>query len=162
VAYDIYPVDLSDGPENITAEICDLNDRLRLSRDEEPFDFIHSRCVGGGIKKRRWDTYLGDLRSMLRPGGFVQLAEYYLNFQSDNGMLQRDAGLSRWWSKYAEVIENDFDRDPRIGRKLEDKLRAQRFRHVRSRQYRIPIAAWPEGESPILLAVRWVGRGDLP
>ncbi|KIW06128.1 uncharacterized protein PV09_03293 [Verruconis gallopava] len=146
VAYDIHPVDhLSDGPENLTAEICDLNERLMLSRDEEPFDFIHSRCVGGGIRKSRWDSYIRDLRAMLRPGGYVQLAEYYLLFQSDNGKLDTtNPGLYRWSQMYFRVMESYYDRDPRIGRKLADKLRSQRFRHVRSKQYKIPIGPWHE------------------
>lgn len=84
---------------------------------------------------------------MLRPGGYVQLAEYYLNFQSDNGRLHPvNHCLGRWSQMFLRVMDDHLDRDPRIGRKLADKLRAQRFRHVRSRQYHIPIAAWHDGE----------------
>jgi hypothetical protein len=147
MAYDIYPVDLSDGPENITAQICDLNDRIRLSDGEEPFDFIHSRCVSAGIKKNRWDSYIRDLKYLLRPGGWVQLAEYYLNFQSDNGrLIENQHCLRRWSQMYLKVMDEHLDRDPRIGRKLADKLRNQRFRHVRSKQIQIPIGSWHTGK----------------
>jgi hypothetical protein len=47
---------------------------------------------------------------------------------------------------YLKVMDEHLDRDPRVGRKLADKLRSQRFRHVRSRQYQIPIGAWHDGE----------------
>jgi hypothetical protein len=147
----MYPVELEleDGPDNISIEIVDLNHRLGLREGEAPFDFIHSRCLNGGIKKNRWDSYIRDLRSMLRRDGWIQLAEYYLNFQSSNGSLTEDHGLRKWSAMYLQVMDNFFNHDPRVGPRLADKLRAQRFRHVRSAQYNIPIAAWAEGDDAV-------------
>ena len=43
--------------------------------------------VSGGIHASRWRSYLLDIFRVLRPGGWCQMVEIYLNAQSDNGSL---------------------------------------------------------------------------
>jgi hypothetical protein len=35
----------------------------------------------------RWESYLRDIFRVIRPGGWCQMVELYLNCQSDNGKL---------------------------------------------------------------------------
>ena len=89
---------------------------------------------------------------MLRPGGYLQVAEYNLNFQSDSGLLDSRSWLSHWNSVYNHVMQQTFSRDPMIGRQLESKLIAQGFRSVHAEMYRLPIGAWGQSKCTIPLA----------
>ena len=65
---------------------------LRNCRFEFPsdhFDLVHSQMMAGGINANRWRGYLGDIFRVLRPGGWCQMVELYLNAQSDNGSLEQ-------------------------------------------------------------------------
>lgn len=46
---------------------------------------------------------------------------------------------------YKATMETTFRKDVSIGSKLEQKLRAQSFRNVAARTYRIPFGSW-EGD----------------
>lgn len=139
---------MDDVSGRIDTEVRNLNNRLRV-RESEKFDFIHSRCVAAGIRANRWNGYIRDLRDMLRPGGYLQVAEYNLNFNSDTGLLDRGSPLSHWNDVYNHVMQQTFSRDPMIGRQLESKLIAQGFRGVHAEMHRLPIGAWGQSKCTI-------------
>lgn len=58
---DIYPIELSDIPQNITLECDDLNKTLTELYPSNEFDVIQSRLLGPGIHKDRWATYVQEL-----------------------------------------------------------------------------------------------------
>lgn len=43
--------------------------------------------LAGGIDASRWQSYVADIFRVLKPGGWCQMVELYLNAQSDNGTL---------------------------------------------------------------------------
>jgi ubiquinone/menaquinone biosynthesis C-methylase UbiE len=43
--------------------------------------------VAGGIHINMWTQYLREIFRVVRPGGWAQMVEVYLNVQSDNGTL---------------------------------------------------------------------------
>lgn len=71
------------------------------------------------------------------------MSEYYFNFQSDSGSLTEDHALYKWGSQYR--IATETNRDPRIGGKLKDLLRASGLVSVRSKYIAIPIGGWSHG-----------------
>jgi hypothetical protein len=99
--------------------------------------------VGPGIHKDRWNTYIRELKRLLKHGGWLQCAEYYYNVQSDSGRLTENQELYRWGQGYRAAMERD--RDPRVGRTLGDKLRHAGFTDVNTRSFHIPIGDWPTG-----------------
>lgn len=146
-AVDVYPMLIADQPENLTLCGYNLNDRLN---DPEVFqarayDLIHSRCIGAGIKSNRWPSYILDMRLLLRPNGWVQVIEYYLNIQSSSGRLTDQSAVRRWWLAYAEAMSR-MNRDPRIGQQLQRLFTDARFGEVRVDTIQLPIGDWETGK----------------
>jgi SAM-dependent methyltransferase len=66
---------------------------------ENSFDYIHSRCMLGSI--RDWDKLLQQAFSCLRPGGYIELAEFrFFNVTSDDNTYTDKSSL---W-KYYELV----------------------------------------------------------
>ena len=138
---------VTDQPENLNLCGYNLNDRLN---DPEVFqarayDLIHSRCIGAGIKSNRWSSYIRDMKLLLRPNGWVQIVEYYLNIQSSSGRLTDRSAVRRWWLAYAEAM-NGMNRDPRIGTRLQHLFTEARFGDVRVETIQLPIGDWDTGK----------------
>jgi hypothetical protein len=134
---------VDEDPENLELTIYDLNEPLTDEYEVNSYDLIHSRFIGPGIHKNRWPSYVRDLRRLLKPGGWLQMVEYYLNIQSDNGRLTEAHALSRWYTKYAETMQRD--RDPRIGRQLEQHMRNAGLKDVTVKKFDLHIGPWSRG-----------------
>ena len=61
--------------------------------DEGKFDFIHSRMLNGGIKAEQWDGYVEDIFRILKPGGWVQMAETNMITWDDDSVPEGSAYL---------------------------------------------------------------------
>jgi hypothetical protein len=116
----------------------------------EQFDLINCRFLSEGINRDRWPTLIGELRLLLKPGGWLQMVELELRFQSDNGPLgqSNNEPLYVWGEVYRRQMEQ-ANKDPRIGSKLIQYLRRQGFEHVLSRTVRLQIGDWNQGQSSI-------------
>ncbi|CAI6337058.1 unnamed protein product [Periconia digitata] len=145
---DIFTPNLPEQPENLELSGYNLNDRLNDAGlfERNAYDLIHSRFVGPGIKSNRWESYIQDMRRLLKPGGWVQMMEYYPNIQSDSGLLSDQSALTRWWTTYANAMERS-NRDPRIGQRLQPLLTGAGLRNVHGARISLPIGAWPSGIS---------------
>lgn len=140
---DIFPLRVVDQPENLTLCGYNLNDRLRDPDvfQARAYDLVHSRFLCPGIKSNRWPSYIGDIKLLLRPGGWLQMVEYYPLIQSDSGRLTEQAAVRRWWLAY-ESSMGRLDRDPRIGRRLQQFMIEKGYRDVTVDIERLPIGAW--------------------
>lgn len=154
-AIDIFPMLVVDQPENLTLFGYNLNDRLRDPEvfQSRAYDLIHSRFVSQGIRASRWPSYMSDMRLLLRPGGWVQIMEYLPIIQSDSGRLSEEAAIRRWW-QYYEGSMRRLNRDPRIGRRLQQILTEKGFRDVQVDVERLPIGSWHPGQSICIFATR--------
>ncbi|KAH3915432.1 hypothetical protein HBI56_166380 [Parastagonospora nodorum] len=142
-AIDIFPMGLPDQPDNLELFSYNLNDRLNDPEvfETRPYDLIHSRFVSPGIKKNRWASYIRDMRVLLRPGGWVQVAEYHLHIQSNSGRLTERSAVYRWWQGYARSM-TDLQRDPRVAPRLQELVAAAGLRDVQTDYKRLPIGGW--------------------
>ncbi|KAH7359517.1 S-adenosyl-L-methionine-dependent methyltransferase [Pyrenochaeta sp. MPI-SDFR-AT-0127] len=140
---DIFPMLVADQPDNLTLCGYNLNDRLRDPDvfQSRAYDLIHSRFVSQGVNSNRWASYIQDMRLLLRPGGWVQIVEYYPLVQSDSGRLTDQAAVRRWWLSY-EASMRRLNRDPRIGRRLKDLLMQSGYRDVAVEIEHLPIGSW--------------------
>ncbi|KAF2469693.1 S-adenosyl-L-methionine-dependent methyltransferase [Lindgomyces ingoldianus] len=140
---DIYPVLISDQPDNLYLYGFNLNDRLNDPEvfERNAYNLIHSRFVAPGIKKNRWRSYIRDMKALMRPGGWLQMAEYYLNIQSGSGRLSSNSALRRWWEAYSRALE-DSNRNPRVGQKLQEYMTEAGLRDVGGTVLHLPIGAW--------------------
>ncbi|KAF2733005.1 S-adenosyl-L-methionine-dependent methyltransferase [Polyplosphaeria fusca] len=141
---DIYPILITDQPENLILYGYNLNDRLNDPEvfQRNAYDLIHSRFVGPGIKKNRWASYVRDMKPLLRPNGWLQMVEYYPNIQSDSGRLSPQSALTRWFQAYARAMEDYSDRNPRVGQRLQQYMLDAGLRDVGGTAINLPIGAW--------------------
>ncbi|KAF1946879.1 hypothetical protein EJ02DRAFT_418224 [Clathrospora elynae] len=142
-ALDIFPTRVTDQPDNLDLVGYNLNDKLRDLEvfRSRPYNLIHSRFVCQGIKSERWASYIRDMRLLLRPGGWVQIMEYYPIIQSDNGRLTDQSAVRRWWLSYKSAMAR-LNRDPKIGLRLQQLLMANEYRDVMVEVEQLPIGGW--------------------
>ncbi|QUC17286.1 uncharacterized protein UV8b_01527 [Ustilaginoidea virens] len=127
-----------DQPPNLDLQIDDLN--ARFTFPSAHFDMVHSQMVSGGIGINRWRGYMQDIFRVLRPGGWCQMVEVYLNAQSDNGTLTREHALSKWSSHYLSAL-HPF-KNPRAALQLTQLMEGAGFAEVESRLLTLPMCPW--------------------
>ncbi|CEJ88117.1 hypothetical protein VHEMI04615 [[Torrubiella] hemipterigena] len=138
-AVDICPQLLPNSvPSNLQLIIDDLNGRFTFRSSY--FSFVHSQMVAEGISANRWENYVRDIYRVLKPGGWCQLSELYLNAQSDNGTLAADSALSRWSAGY--LRGSQLQKDPRIATKLGNLLKVAGFAEIKCQMFKMPMSAW--------------------
>lgn len=113
-----------------------------------------------------------DIYRVLKPGGWCQLSELYLNAQSDNGTLAVgtyfrfpglveilvdlsslpcskltfdivDSALSRWSAGY--LRGSQLQKDPRIATKLGHLLKLAGFSEIKCQMFKMPMSDWSAG-----------------
>lgn len=143
---DVFTDPLPEEPDNLRLEGYNLNDRLNHPSvfERSAYDLIHSRFVAQGIKSSRWESYVQDMKRLLKPGGWIQMMEYYVNIQSDSGLLSDQSALTQWWTAYASAMERS-NRNPRIGQRLQPLMTSAGLRNVHGTRVCLPIGAWSPG-----------------
>jgi hypothetical protein len=144
---DIFPMKLWDQPDNLQLGCHDLNKRPMDPRifQSRAYDLIHSRFIHQGMRTSRWAPYIENLKKLLRPGGWVQLMEYYPMVQSDSGLLTDQNAVRRWWAQY-DACMTRLHRDPRTCRRFGELLTQAGYRDVAVDMEVLPIGGWNPGE----------------
>lgn len=141
----------SEGPENWIRKRWNLNASFRLKNDPnlrpDTFNLINSRFLTDGINTSRWDSYIRELRLLLVPGGWLQMVEVSMAFQSDSGRLDPSTSfLYRWWEWYRASLVA-MDKNPDVGRELANRMRDAGFERIHSETKQLPIGGWMPGRS---------------
>ncbi|KAK0943640.1 hypothetical protein LTR29_004812 [Friedmanniomyces endolithicus] len=130
---------------NLNAPFRTDTSTSRLRREQ--FDLINSRFLAEGISTNRWSSYVRELKELLKPGGWLQMVELELVFQSDNGRLApRPSEPLFVWSEWYRHTMEQCGKNPRIGRSLGQLLRTEGFDNVLSGSRRLEIGTWNSGE----------------
>ncbi|KAK0290451.1 hypothetical protein LTR91_012131 [Friedmanniomyces endolithicus] len=129
---------------NLNAPFRTDTSTSRLRREQ--FDLINSRFLAEGISTDRWSSYVRELKELLKPGGWLQMVELELVFQSDNGRLApRPSEPLFVWSEWYRHTMEQCNKNPRIGRSLGQLLRTEGFDNVLSGSRRLEIGMWNSG-----------------
>lgn len=87
---------------------------------------------------------------VLKPGGWVQMIEYYYMCQSDNGSITDSSPARQWSQKYMQSMEGL--KEPRAGLRLQTLLVGAGFAEVDLEMIRVPLCAWLAGrDNPRIL-----------
>lgn len=136
----------------------DLNQSLQYNQDlfirrgmgyhtRQRFDLVNIRCLTEGIVENRWPGLLNELRTLLRPGGWIQMTELdFGNIQSSSGRLHSDRvdnanGLERWIEYYREGMRLSR-RNRRIGELAPRLLGEQGYINIRILSRPLCIGQW--------------------
>lgn len=98
------------------------------------FDLIHQRLLVCGLLRKDWPTALSQMYRALRPGGWVQLAEYNNHWGTGPYALQQE--------QVYETMANHHGHNMRINEALPGLLREAGFTDVRLERRPIPLGAW--------------------
>lgn len=146
------------GVQQYSKKRWNLNMPFRSDRSEdrlrpETFDLINSRFLVDGIDASRWQSYIRDLRQVLKKGAWAQMVEIIPHVQSNNGRLSDDSNLTTWWLSYSRIL-SQMGKNVRIPRELERLLADEGFLPVRCQTYDLPVGTWHRSSS--FRMVTWI------
>ena len=108
----------------------------------QKFDLIHTRAITMGIGD--WDRLVHQAWDHLKPGGWIELQEFYLPLQSDDGTMHEGTAMWKWGqnikSGLAKVGINST-----AALEHADRLRSRGFQDVKQIIIKIPIGPWARG-----------------
>ncbi|TKA65407.1 hypothetical protein B0A55_10746 [Friedmanniomyces simplex] len=138
----------NDGVQEFERKRWNLNAPFRADPSpsqlkREQFDLVNSRFLAEGINADRWPTYIRELKKLLKPGGWLQMVELELVFQSDNGRLAPNASEPLYvWSEWYRHAMTQRNKNPRVGQLLGQYLQTEGFDNVWSGPQRLEIGRW--------------------
>lgn len=131
---DLSPIQPSWVPANCVFEVDDAEDEWLY---DQPFDFIHTRTLCGGI--RDWPNFYQSAYNHLRPGGWIELQENDAWFQRMDGTNPENT------NQFLHLLdEAAIKRGCRINVAKEQKqhLIAAGFEDVYDVVYKLPLCEW--------------------
>lgn len=108
----------------------------------DKFDMINSRFLADGINSNRWESLVLEYKLLLRPGGWLQMAEIQWEFHShsDHDLTN----LTVWSGTYREALLG-MQKDPDVIRRLERFARQAGFERVHGITRNIQVGNWRPG-----------------
>jgi hypothetical protein len=155
--------DSSEGVQELDKLYWNLNARFRDAPSEhelkpEGFDLINSRFLADGINKERWEPLVREYKALLRPGGWLQMAEAQWLFGSRSG--QALPALTIWSETYYNGLTR-MRKAPDIAGRLEQIVRFAGFQQVSAITHDIQVESWRPGTHSCLLTLTSLRVGRL-
>ena len=148
-AAQVYGVDLSPvpprpKPSNVEYMVGDV--RKLLNRDarlvSESADFVFSRLLVLGMTD--WAGYVRDMASILRPGGWVEIQDFALDWY-----LHGSCCSGEWeWLNALFLAAQKKGWDLRCGRNAKEYMQQAGLVDISVKEYRLPMGTWLVGERP--------------
>jgi len=91
---------------------------------------------------------LTSLNRVLKPGGWLQMIEFYYNIQSDNGSLTDNHALRRWSDLYLRA--NEQSRDLRAPLRFRTLFDQAGFVDVETRMIPVHLNGWSRSRKSLL------------
>ncbi|KXH46157.1 hypothetical protein CSIM01_11061 [Colletotrichum simmondsii] len=123
---------------NVKFEIDDIDEEWTYTI---PFDYIHSRFMSSSIAD--WKAYL---TNHIQPGGYLELQEPEMEFQSDDGTFPADCPLAKYGNLLKEAAAI-FGREYVSVSSLKTLMVEVGFQDVTLSRYKWPINTWPKDPS---------------
>ncbi|RJE17737.1 Methyltransferase [Aspergillus sclerotialis] len=134
---DLSPIQPGWVPPNCSFEVMDFESEWDFS---EPFDFIHGRNLAGSV--RDFKLLFQRMMNNLKPGGWVELADFAGYFFSDDGTLQNAPNLIEWPRLQNEAADK-FGKSLNVAPYFKEWMIEAGFKHVREEVYKVPNNPWP-------------------
>lgn len=109
---------------------------------ETPFDLIHSRLCGGNAIKD-WPKYLAEAYTHLKPGGWVEGQEFYMDVFTDDNTLPKNSKIKEWHDlsvQGAAMVGCPCRVDSKT---MKSYFEDAGFINVHVTDYKWPIGPWP-------------------
>ncbi|CAK7217211.1 hypothetical protein SEUCBS140593_003132 [Sporothrix eucalyptigena] len=143
---DLSPIQPEYVPANCRFEIDDAEDEWAFS---QPFDYIHGRYVVPFFKSV--PGVIQQAYANLRPGGYFELFEGPMLFQSVDGPHALDGTVIKEWNDHMSTGVRRIGRDPHAALRLHDWMEEAGFVNIVEKRFALPINPWPRGRANKLL-----------
>lgn len=141
IGTDLSPIQPSWVPPNVSFQIDDAESEWTFARDS--FDLIHIRHLNGGIKD--WKRLIQQSFDALKPGGWLDIAEYECEVMSDDGTLPAEGNLRRFYALLNEAAEK-IGQEFKIAASLDEHILESGFEKVNHEEMKISLGTWPADE----------------
>lgn len=136
IGVDLSPVQPSMVPPNCTFEIDDLEKEWTWTK---PFDFIFGRVMVGSFVDP--ETVFKQAFDALEPGGYMEMQEIDLPFESDDGTLEGTV-VEQFSNVFVEASKK-LGRPIDVAKKYRDWMEKAGFVDIVEKKFRWPINQWP-------------------
>ncbi|RDW70953.1 hypothetical protein BP6252_07516 [Coleophoma cylindrospora] len=134
IGTDLSPIQPQWVAPNCTFEIDDIESEWTFGR---PFNFIHSRNMGGSI--RDWDKLYAKIYQHLQPGGYAEIQEFETWVVSDDDIELKNApNVLRMLQEVAKASEN-FGKELNIAPKVKQGMIDAGFEDVTDKVYKVHL-----------------------
>ncbi|KAK1514408.1 uncharacterized protein CCOS01_13688 [Colletotrichum costaricense] len=123
---------------NVKFEIDDIDEEWTYTT---PFDYIHSRFMSSSIADL--EAYLTKCFNHIQPGGYLELQEPEMEFQSDDGTFPADYPLAKYGNLLKEAAAI-FGREYVSVSSLKTLMVEVGFKDVTLSRYKWPITRGPK------------------
>jgi hypothetical protein len=108
---------------------------------EKPIDLIHSRlCSGMAI--RDWPKYLSESYRCLRPGGWVEAQEFYMEAKSDDDSFPPNSAIVQWHDTLNEGMLRGGCNMRISSQQIKQYMEAAGFVNVQTVDLKWPMSPW--------------------
>ncbi|CAG8927155.1 unnamed protein product [Penicillium salamii] len=139
IGIDLSPIQPAWVPPNCRFIVDDAEAAWLYSRSQ-PFDYIHSRDMGGSISD--WPRLLAQGFQHLRPGGWIELCEFEVMLRSDDDSIALAPTLCEFLG-HLDQASARFNRPMNIARYHRQHLIEAGFENVHDDTFKVPSSTWP-------------------
>lgn len=137
IGTDLSPIQPEFVPPNLEFQIADCESDWTFN---QKFDFIHMRNLSGAIKD--WPLLLDQALNQLQPGGWIEVVDGDVSFESNNNALPHDGAVVQWCTKLFEA-SCLAGRELRQGRRKKRQLLDAGFINVQQVVYKVRYTQRP-------------------
>ncbi|MCJ1306948.1 hypothetical protein MMC25_000592 [Agyrium rufum] len=135
---DLSPIQSRWVPPNVSFEVDDVEEEWTYSKK---FDFIHCRCMSICIKD--WPRLISKAFEFTNPGGFVEFADFDLEWKSPDKTLAPDSAGKVSNDEFLRAARDMIGKEPSPGPHLKKWVEDAGFVDVQHSLHPIPIGTWP-------------------
>ncbi|OCT50377.1 putative SAM dependent methyltransferase [Cladophialophora carrionii] len=136
---DLSPIQPTWVPPNVRFEIDDMESEWTF--EPNTFDLIHIRGLHGTIDD--WPTLYQQCMRCLKPGGWLEQAEYSAQFTSDDNTIPPAGGIVVW-NAVGPECHAKLNRELQVLESMRGHMIRAGFESVTEQRYKWPIGPWPK------------------
>lgn len=134
---DLSPIQPTWVPPNVRFEIDDMEADWTFAPDT--FDLIHIRGLHGSITD--WPALYAQCFRALKPGGYLEQAEYSALFTCDDGSVPPDGGIAAW-NKVGPECHRVLNRELQVLESMRQHMATAGLVDVVEHRYKWPVGPW--------------------
>jgi SAM-dependent methyltransferase len=139
IGTDLSPIQPAWIPPNCKFEIDDMESDWTFEANK--FDFIHLRSLQGSIKD--WPRLYRQCMRALKPGGYLEEAEYSAQFDTEDNSVAPDSPIADW-NRLGPEVHAKLNRELQIFSSMARHFRNAGFVDVEEHLFKWPLGPWPK------------------